>query len=125
MMNTFVMVETYSQEIGLELDGPGQVWQGGFGFSHCQEDGGSLVEGQVVLGISLCAAQKVVILTLLTLGVKMDDLSAQRRKCQCVCRLTHSGVVVRQGLSQLPSSQEFAAHLQMVLDLSLGGPQDP
>lgn len=57
MMDTFVMVETYSQEIRLELDGPGQVWQGGFGFSHCQEDRGSLVEGQVVLCVSLCEAQ--------------------------------------------------------------------
>lgn len=64
------MVETYSQEIGLELDGPGQVWQGGFGFSHCQEDCSSLVEGQVVLRISLCEAQKLVTLTFL-------------RVCQC------------------------------------------
>lgn len=58
MMDTLVTVETYSQEIGLKLDGPGQVWQGGFGFSHCQEDRGSLVEGQVVLRISLCEAQR-------------------------------------------------------------------
>lgn len=51
------MVETYSQEIGLELDGPGQVRQGRFGLAHGQEDGGSLVEGQVVLRVSLCEAQ--------------------------------------------------------------------
>lgn len=57
MMGTFVMEETNSQEIRLELDGPGQVWQGGFGLSHCQEDRCSLVEGQVVLRVSLCEAQ--------------------------------------------------------------------
>lgn len=57
----------------------------------------------------------------------MDDLLEQRHKYQCVnvCQLTHSRVVVWQGFRQLPSSQEFAAHLQMVLNLSLGGPQDP
>lgn len=57
----------------------------------------------------------------------MDDLVEQGPKCQRanVCNLTHSRVVVWQGFSQLPSSQEFTAHLQVVLNLSLGGPQDP
>lgn len=39
--------------------------------------------------------------------------------------LTHGRVVVGQSFSQLTSSQEFTAHLQVVLDLSLSGPQDP
>lgn len=56
-MHIFEMMSTYGQEIGLELDGPGQVWQGGFGFPHGQENRGSLVEGQVVLRVSLCEAQ--------------------------------------------------------------------
>ena len=45
--------------------------------------------------------------------------------CVCVCNLTHSRVVVGQGFSQLTSSQKFAAHLQVVLDLNMSRPQDP
>lgn len=42
-----------------------------------------------------------------------------------LCNLTHGRVVVRQSFSQLTGSQEFTAHLQVVLNLSLSGPQDP
>lgn len=42
-----------------------------------------------------------------------------------VCNLTHSRVVVGQGFSKLTSSQKFAAHLQVMLDLSMSCPQDP
>lgn len=49
---------TYSQEVRLELDGLGQVWQGRFGFSHSQEHGGSLVVRQVILRVSLCKTSR-------------------------------------------------------------------
>lgn len=45
---------TYSQEIRFELDGHGQIRQGRFGFSHRQEHRCALVEGEVVLRVSLC-----------------------------------------------------------------------
>lgn len=58
-------------------------------------------------------------------------LQQERKRHTCVSvsvslsNLTHGRVVVGQSFSQLTSSQEFTAHLQVVLDLSLSGPQDP
>ena len=44
---------TYSQEVGFEEDGFGQVRQGGLGLAHGQEHSGSLVVCQVILGVAL------------------------------------------------------------------------
>lgn len=87
-MNTCARIQTYSQEIGFELDGPAQVREGRFGLSHGQEDRGPLVEGQVVLRVSLCKGQRLVTFTERRgfprgdVGVKVDVVVERRHQCQ-------------------------------------------
>lgn len=128
---------THSQEVRLKLDGSGQVWQSRFGFSHRQEHRSPLVEGQVILRVSLWRGfwdNKVLCVNTeadWSRAEPQDENVSLQRDYKCVslsvsaCNLTHSRVVMGQSFSQLTRSQKFTAHLQVLLDLSLGCAQDP